>query len=193
MCKYAQICGPRNPSPPQGGNNQPAPQPHYTNFQLNPIYFRWNLCGQNEPHGKTPQRAQQQSREEDRGDQGGEHTWSLWLWGARKSRRAEPQPTGAPPPQGYNTNTTRPLLFGEKFRWYTPDLLSLHRDRILGEKRRRGWTGDYPNGGTQMYILGPDRVYLVQVVQAMRGYQRKGYGHPKCLSRENGYTSQWTT
>ena len=38
----------------QGGNNQPAPQPHYTNFRFNPAYFRSNFCGQNEPHGETP-------------------------------------------------------------------------------------------------------------------------------------------
>ena len=98
-----------------GSNNQSAPQPHHTNFQFNPTYFRSNFCGQNEPHRETPQRAQQQSQEEDGKDQGAEYTWSSWLWGARKSRRAEPQPTGTPPPQGYNTNTTRPLFFGEKF------------------------------------------------------------------------------
>ena len=59
----------------QGGNNQSAPQPHYTKFQFNPTHFRSKCCGQNEPHGETPQRAQwaqQQSREEDRGDQGAE-------------------------------------------------------------------------------------------------------------------------
>ena len=148
----------------QGGNNQSAPQPHHTNFQFNPTYFRSYFCGQNEPHRETPQQAQQQSRDEDRKDQGAEYTWSSWLWGARKSRRAEPQPTGAPPPQGYNTNTTRPPFFGEKFRWYTADLHRLQGDHILREKRRRGWTGDYPNGGARMYLLGPDRVYLVQVV-----------------------------
>ena len=98
-------------------------------------------------------RPQQQSREEDSKDQGAEYTWSSWLWGARKSRRAEPQPTGAPPPQGYNTNTTIPLFFGEEFTWYTTDLLRLQGDRILREKRRRGWTGDH--------LMGPYRVYPV--------------------------------
>ena len=93
-----------------------------------------------------------------------DHTWSLWLWGTRKSRQTEPQPTTAPPPEGYNTNATRPLTFGEKFRRYIADLLKLQRERILRENRRRGWTGDYPDGGTRMYLLGSDRVYLVQVV-----------------------------
>ena len=45
----------------QGGNNQSAP-PHHTNFQFNPTYFRSNLCGQNEPHRETPQRAQKIER-----------------------------------------------------------------------------------------------------------------------------------
>ena len=72
--------------------------------------------------GETPPQVQQQSREEDSGDQGWEHTWSSSLWGTRKSRRAEPQLTGAPPPRGYTTNTTRPLTFGEKFRRYIADL-----------------------------------------------------------------------
>ena len=58
----------------QGGNNQLAPQPHYTNFEFNPTYFRSNFCRQNELHGETPQRARQPSREEDRGDQGLEQT-----------------------------------------------------------------------------------------------------------------------
>ena len=71
----------------QGGNNQSAPQPHHTNFQFNPTYFRSNFCGQNEPQRETPQQAQHLSREEDRKDQGAKHTWSSWLWGARKSRR----------------------------------------------------------------------------------------------------------
>ena len=64
-------------------------------------------------------------------------------------------------PQGYGTNTTRPLTFGEKFRRYAADLLKLQGDQILREKRGRGWTGDYPDGGTQMYPLGPDRVQVV--------------------------------
>ena len=148
----------------QGGNNQPAPQPHHTIFQFNPTFFRLKVCGQNEPHKETPQRAQQQSREEDRGNQGLEQTWSSWLWITRKSRGAEPRPIGTPPPQRYNTNTTKPMSFGEKFRWYIVDPLRLQRDCILREKRRPGWTGDYPNGGTRMYLLGPRRVYLVQVV-----------------------------
>ena len=37
-------------------------------------------------------------------------------------------------------------------------------DKILEEKRRRGWTSDYPNLGTYMYLLGPDEVYQVRVV-----------------------------
>ena len=36
------------------GNNQPAPQPHYTNFLFNPTYLGSNFCGQNELHGETP-------------------------------------------------------------------------------------------------------------------------------------------
>ena len=68
-----------------GGNNPPAPQPHHTNFQFNPTCFRSNCRGQNEPHRETPQRAQRQSKEEDRGGQGAEQTWSSWVWGTRKS------------------------------------------------------------------------------------------------------------
>ena len=67
------------------------------------------------------------------------------------------------PPWGYLTS---PLTFGEKFRRYTADLLKLQGDQILIEKRRRGWTGDYPDGGTRMYLLEPDRGYLVVQVVA---------------------------
>ena len=101
---------------------------------------------------------------EDSWNRGPEHTWSLGLWGTRKSRQAEPQPTGAPPPRGYTANTIKPLTFGEKFWRYTADLLKLQEDRVLREKRRKTWTGDYLDGGTRMYLLGPDRVYLVQLV-----------------------------
>ena len=59
---------------------------------------------------------------------------------------------------------TRPLTFGEKVRSYTADLLKLQGYQILSEKRRRGWTGDYPHGRTRMYLLGPDGIYLAQVV-----------------------------
>ena len=34
----------------------------------------------------------------------------------------------------------------------------------MKEKRRRGWARDYPDGGTQIHLLGPDKVCLVQVV-----------------------------
>ena len=54
----------------QGGNNQRTPQPHYTNFQLNPTYFRSNFCGQNESHRETPQHAQQQSENRIEGAKG---------------------------------------------------------------------------------------------------------------------------
>ena len=44
-----------------------------------------------------------------------------------------------------------------------------------------------------MYLLGSDRVYLVRVVAGCAWVPEEGYGHPKCLSWEKGYTSQWMT
>ena len=67
------------------------------------------------------------------------------------------------PTTGYATNPTRPLIFGERFGRYTTDPLKLLGDHILREKRRRGWTGDYPDGGTRMYLPGPE-VHPVRVV-----------------------------
>ena len=43
----------------------------------------------------------------------------------------------------------------------------------MRERRRRGWIGDYPDRGTCMYLLGPEGVYLgpnkVYLVQVVAG------------------------
>ena len=44
-----------------------------------------------------------------------------------------------------------------------------------------------------MYLLGPDRVYLVQIVAGYAWVLEERIWHLKCLSWEKGYTSQWTT
>ena len=75
----------------------------------------------------------------------------------------EGTPKGAPPP-GSGTQRTRRLLFHEKFRWHTHHVRAIQADRILAEKRRRGWFSDYPEAGSNMYLLAPGQVYKVRVL-----------------------------
>ena len=75
----------------------------------------------------------------------------------------EGTPKGAPPP-GSGPQRTRRLLFHEKFRWHTHHVRAIQADRILAEKRRRGWFSDYPEAGSNMYLLAPDQVYKVRVL-----------------------------
>ena len=55
-------------------------------------------------------------------------------------------------------------MFHEKFRWHTHHVRAIQADRILAEKRRRGWFSDYPEAGSNMYLLAPDQVYKVRVL-----------------------------
>ena len=78
----------------------------------------------------------------------------------------EGTPKGAPPPgsPGSGTQRTRRLMFHERFWWHTHNVRAIQADRILAEKRRRGWFSDYPEARSNMYLLAPDQVYKVRLL-----------------------------
>ena len=132
-----------------------------------------NFCNSSSSAGQTaPEEAPPSAKNpETEGD--GEGFWSF-LWGSKRAGRSEHAsgmgashgegtPKGAPPP-GSGPQRTRRLLFHEKFRWHTHHVRAIQADRILAEKRRRGWFSDYPEAGSNMYLLAPDQVYKVRVL-----------------------------
>ena len=155
------------------GVTPPRPAEEPPNYQFNPTYFRSNFCNSSSSAGQTaPEEAPPSAKNpETEGD--GEGFWSF-LWGSKRPGRSEHAsgmrashgegtPKGAPPP-GSGTQRTRRLLFHEKFRWHTHHVRAIQADRILAEKRRRGWFSDYPEAGSNMYLLAPDQVYKVRVL-----------------------------
>ena len=42
----------------------------------------------------------------------------------------------------------------------THNMCSIFIDKILVQKRRRGWTSKCPTAGMRMYLLGPDETWL---------------------------------
>ena len=87
---------------------------------------------------------------------------------------------------------TRRRTFHERFRWHTHNLRAIQADRILTEKRRRGWFSDYPEAESNTYLLAPDQVCKVQVLASsvwvpevrrwepevfIRGHQLHSGGH----------------
>ena len=151
----------------------PLPSSLFSPPPPNPTYFRSNFCSSTSSAGQTaPEEAQPSANNpETEGD--GEGFWSF-LWGSKRPGRSEHAsgmgashgegtPKGAPPP-GPGTQRTRRLLFHEKFRWHTHHVRAIQADRILAEKRRRGWFSDYPEAGSNMYLLAPDQVYKVRVL-----------------------------
>ena len=155
------------------GVTPPRPAEEPPNYQFNPTYFRSNFCNSTSSAGQTaPEEAPPSAKNpETEGD--GEGFWSF-LWGSKRPGRSEHAsgmgashgegtPKGAPPP-GSGTQRTRRLLFHEKFRWHTHHVRAIQADRILAEKRRRGWFSDYPEAGSNMYLLAPDQVNKVRVL-----------------------------
>ena len=70
---------------------------------------------------------------------------------------------GAPLP-GTTSHRARSLTFQEKVSWHTHDIRAIQGDKILEEKRRSGWTSDYPAAGTNIFLLGPHQLYQIKVV-----------------------------
>ena len=137
---------------------RPAEEP--PNYQFNPTYFRSKICNPTSSAGQTALEEAQPSAKIPQPEDDGEGFWSF-LWRSRRSGRSdhargtgaswgEGTPKGAPPP-GAGTQRTRRLMFHERFRWHTHNLRDIQADRILAEKRRRGWFSDYPEAGSNMY------------------------------------------
>ena len=76
--------------------NQAAPQPYHTNFQFNLTYYILNFCGQNEPSTENTARRSNKARKWIVGTQ--RNTRGVCGFGGKKTRQAEPQRIGAPPP-----------------------------------------------------------------------------------------------
>ena len=163
---YEGLNGAPGVAPPR-----PAEEP--PNYQFNPTYFRSNFCSTTSSAGQTaPEEAQPSvNNPETEGD--GEGFWAF-LWRSKRPGRSEHAsgmgasygegtPKGAPPP-GSGTQRTRRLMFHEKFRWHTHHVRAIQAGRILAEKRTRGWFSDYPEAGSNMYLLAPDQAYKVRVL-----------------------------
>ena len=63
-------------------------------------------------------------------------------------------------------------MFHEKFRWQPHNVRAIQADRVLAEKRRRGWFSDYPKAGSNMYLLASDQVYKLRVQKEPGGIWR---------------------
>ena len=143
---------------------RPAEEP--PNYQFNPTYFTSNFCNTTSSVGQTALEEAQPSANNPSTEGDGEGFWSF-LWRSKRLSRfehasgtgaswGEGTPKGAPPP-GSGTQRTRRLMFHEKFWWHTHNVRAIQADRILAEKRRRGWFSDYPEAGSNM-------VYKVRVL-----------------------------
>ena len=151
----------------------PRPAEEPPNYQFNPTYFRSNFCNTTSSGGQTAPEEAQPSTNNPKTEGDGEGFW-LFLWRSKRPGRSEHAsgmgasygegtPKGAPPPWS-GMQWTRRLMFHEKFRWQTHHVCAIQTDRILAEKRRRGWFTDYPEVGSNMYLLAPDHVYKVRVL-----------------------------
>ena len=163
---YKQWKGAPGVAPPR-----PAEEP--PNYQFNPTYFRSKFCNPTSSARQTaPEEAQTSAKNPETEDEA-EGFWSF-LWRSRRpgcSEHArgmgaswgEGTPKGAPP-TGFGTQRTRRVTFHDRFGWQTHNLHAIQADRILAEKRRRGWFLDYPEAGSNMYLLAPDQVHKVRVL-----------------------------
>ena len=78
--------------------------------------------------------------------------------GNRKKRTGGTTADRGAPTMRMQHKHDRSLTFWEKFRSFTTDLLRLQGDGTLNERRRRGWTRDYPDGKVGSVLL-PAKVH----------------------------------
>ena len=143
------------------------------NCQFNHTYFTSHFCNPTILAGQTASEEARPSAQTQEHKDNGEGFWSF-LWRSRRPGRSdhgsgtgaaggEGTPKGALPPGSRTQRTRRPMLH-DRFRWHMHNLRAIQADRILAQKRRRGWFSNYPEAGCNMYLLAPDQVYKVRVL-----------------------------